>query len=237
MITEELRKLADIYFQTQKLRIAVENRITAAEKKLNGEPMDPNTIIPLLEDYHTVLKDWEDRIIFEQMIPMVKEHPVWPWLKGIKGIGPVLSCKVLGLIGDIGRFDTISKLWRYSGLAVIDGKAERLTKGQKASFNNRLKSTMWLVSNSFLKSNSKYRKLYDEGRKKYKKREDWTDMRRHNAALRLMSKRFLAHLWLEWRAAEGLEIRLPYVHEKLGHTTMDDPWDYVEIDTAKQRVV
>lgn len=39
----------------------------------------------------------------------------------------------------------------------------------------------------------------------------------HNMAVRYMVKRFVADLWTAWRELEGLEIRVPYEVEYLGH--------------------
>lgn len=57
----------------------------------------------------------------------------------------------------------------------------------------------------------------------------------HNQALRKMTKLFLSHLWLVWRSAEGLPIREPYVQEKMGHTTIIDPWEMVDKPEKKSR--
>lgn len=59
---------------------------------------------------------------------------------------------------------------------------------------------------------------------------EWSLGRINNMAMRYIAKRLLSHLWLVWRKIEGLEIRQPYVQEKMGHTTIDDPWDYVQND-------
>jgi hypothetical protein len=93
------------------------------------------------------------------------------WLGQVKGVGPVLAAKVLGLIGDIGPAETVSKLWRFAGYAVIDGARERPTKGEKLHYNARLKTVCYLVSASFLKCNSPYRTLvYDPARVQYLQR-------------------------------------------------------------------
>jgi hypothetical protein len=41
--------------------------------------------------------------------------PVWDWLLSVRGIGPNLAAKLLALVDDVGKFDTISKLSRHSG--------------------------------------------------------------------------------------------------------------------------
>jgi len=48
-----------------------------------------------------------------------------------------------------------------------------------------------------------YRRLYEEARLKYRGREDWSEKRRENAALRLVGKRMLRDLWLA--ARPGIE--------------------------------
>ena len=67
--------------------------------------------------------------------------PIWYWMTAIRGLGEGgLAAQLLAQIDDIGKFATISKLWRFCGLAVIDGKAERNRPGEKSHFNRRLKS-------------------------------------------------------------------------------------------------
>ena len=62
----------------------------------------------------------------------------------------------------IARFDTVSKLWAYSGLHVIDGHAPRRTRGERANWNNFLKTKLLgVLGPCFLKSGSSYRKFYD----------------------------------------------------------------------------
>jgi hypothetical protein len=210
----ELRWLADMYEQTQRMRIAATNR---ARSILQGRDMADASQAKFLEDLARQYQDIENDIV-KRMAKAVKEHPVYPWLNNVKGIGPTLAAKLLGLIPDIESFTTVSKLWRYCGLAVVNGKAERPIRGERLRYNPRLKTTMYLVASAFLRANSPYRRVYDEARSYYEAtRPDWTKAHVHNAALRKMEKVFLAHLWEAWREAEGLPVRALYVHEKLGH--------------------
>lgn len=50
----------------------------------------------------------------------------------------------------------------------------------------------------------------------------------HKMALRKMIQQFLAALWLVWRQALGLPIREPYSSEKLGHTHIYKPEDWLD---------
>lgn len=60
------------------------------------------------------------------------------------------------------------------------------------------------------------------------KNPEWTLGRINNMAIRYIAKILLSHLWHVWREMEGLPTRVPYAVEYLGHTTVLDPWDFVE---------
>ena len=150
---------------------------------------------------------------------------MYPYINGIKGIGPSLASQVLSLI-DITRADTVSALWRYAGYAVVDGKAEKLKKGEKAHYNANLKKALYKVAMSFLKCSSPYRKFYDDAKQYYEANRDWTKMHIHLASIRKMIKMFLSHLWHVWRTVEGLPTRELYVVEKLGHNHIIPPDDF-----------
>ena len=164
--------------------------------------------------------------------------PIWGSLTSIKGLAAGgLAAQVLAQIDDITSFSTVSKLWRFSGYAVIDGQAERNKKGEKSHFNRRLKSTCWLVGQQFIRQQTPgYVDLYysekDRQRKihpeKIKVDGKWkyNDGHLHNMAQRKMVKIFLQHLWLTWRELEGLPVSLPYAHDQLGHGTLYTPAEY-----------
>lgn len=156
-----LRYLTDLYDQAQKLRIGVDNRIRAASQGADGGDPDPE-----LREVATDMLAVE-RKIFRRMKREIKDHPAWPWMEGVKGIGPTLGTKILGLIGQIETFDTVSKLWAFSGYAVRDGKRERPVKGKKIGYSVRLKTALYLAGDSFVKSRSPYRDLYDDRKERY----------------------------------------------------------------------
>jgi hypothetical protein len=87
---------------------------------------------------------------------------VWKWITSIRGMkAGGLAAQVLAQIDDPGKFATISKLWRFSGYAVIDGEIEHRQKGEKAPFNARLKSIVYLVVDQFIKQQTPvYSDLY-----------------------------------------------------------------------------
>ena len=220
----EIRLLTDMYFQVQKLRISVGNRIDAVMR--DADQTVPGHLEFLRRTYKTLCEIEE--YCTERAKDYLREHPTWHWLGTIKGIGPVLGAKLLSYI-DIKKADTISALWRYAGLGVVDGKAERLVAGEKAHYNKKLKVTMYLIGTSFLRSRSKFAEIYyAEKERQQKLHPELRPIVVHYRAMRKMNKVFLACLWLIWREALGLPTRKPYVHEYLGHTTLYDPWEFSE---------
>lgn len=161
---EELRWLTDVYMQTQKLRIANSNRVYAS----GPEGTDDNSPEPFVASLVSRLEDLEGDI-FKRMKLVVKDHPAWPWLSEVKGIGPTLATKILGLIGDIEKFSSVSKLWSFAGYGLTEnGERQRPVKGERLTYNRRLKTALYLAGDSFIKSRSPYRDLYDARKRIYR---------------------------------------------------------------------
>lgn len=162
---------------------------------------------------------------------------IWEWITSIKGLASgKMAAQLLAQIDDIEKFSTVSKLWRFAGWAVIDGKAERNQMGEKSHFNRKLKSICWLIGEQFIRQQTPgYAEIYyDEKarlRQKYpekiKVNGKWkyNDGHLHNMAKRKMIKIFLQHVWVKWRECEGLPVSNPYVQDILGHTNIIGPDD------------
>ena len=197
------------YYQVQNHRIAFGGQIRALkEAKMKLGPLQG-----YFDTLHKIEKD-----ISTHLAESVKKEEIWiDYLKKVKGVGPIMGAGLINLI-DIKKARHISSLWKFAGFDVVKGKAPRLTRGQKTTWNPLMKALCWKIGKSFLMSKSPYKRFYEE-RKKYekKKHKELTKMHRHNRALRFMVKRFLSDLWLEWRAMKGLPISAPYVIDKLGH--------------------
>ena len=58
---------------------------------------------------------------------LVEDHPVWPWLSNVKGVGVLLAARLLSRL-DITRAKTPSSFWAYCGLGTIPGVAYRCSK-------------------------------------------------------------------------------------------------------------
>jgi len=57
------------------------------------------------------------------MVKLVKQLPVYEWVKAVNGFGDVSFATVVGECGDIGSYRNPSCIWKRMGLAPYDGKA------------------------------------------------------------------------------------------------------------------
>lgn len=217
-----IRDLSELYNQrqsTQRQRIRLSNQLSAIER--GDSPANPELPTLFMARFEAIEKEVDGFIA-----QAIAEHPAWPWLKGVKGIGPALAGRLLAPI-DIQRATSVSALWKYAGQGVTaEGERDKPTKGEKLPYNADLKATCYLIGTSFLRSASPYRRFYDSKKAYYQaNRPDWTKGRIDMAAKRFMVKMFLSHLWTEWRTVEGLPVTLPYAQAHLGHTDYVAPED------------
>jgi len=146
------------------------------------------------------------------------------WTSGIRGIGPILTAGLIAVIRDPARFSNPSKVWKYFGLDVVDGKARRRKKGEKLTWNPFAKVLAWKIGEAFVKQGKFFREMYLEEKEKAKRKHpDWSKLHIHNHAKRVVAKRFLALFWAKWRQLKGLPVPKPYPVEHLGHTTVLTP--------------
>ncbi|MGD2135267.1 MAG: hypothetical protein PVF27_03860 [Gemmatimonadales bacterium] len=187
---EHLRWLCDAYQQTQKLRVATGNRIQAAARAADTPPA-----VPVLVSIEECLVRAEHDLA-DEMAVALRGHPAMPWLGHVRGVGPVLATKILALIGNIERYDTVAKLWRYSGYGVTvrpcaacrtthasprgctrchergwTATRDRKERGRPLRYNERLKTALYQTAVSFVRSRSPYRAIYDAARERYEERE------------------------------------------------------------------
>jgi hypothetical protein len=233
----ELKLLVTCYYATQEHRIKIGNRVWALTERLGVEQ-------PRAECLHWRLMggtyegarekgllDVEHAIALD-IGRLVRDQALWrEWLRDVRGIGPILAGGFISGVGDVGRFDTVSKLWAYCGLHTLenpkageDGQPDRVgarrARGERANWSPFLRTLAWKAGESFVKTKGGYRDQYDRQREKYQRtRPETSDGHRHAMAKRATVKLFLSHLWEEWRTLEGLPLRDPYVLDQLGHTT------------------
>lgn len=217
-----LRVLVDLYSTFQKQRIAFGNRISAIER---GADTANVATLAKLQAYYERFSDLE-RQAADDIKDISDDYPIIAEMAKVKGVGGLLAAKIVSMI-DITRSNTVSQLWMYAGYGVKDGERLRPTKGEKLCYNKRLKTTCFLVAQSFLRTGSPYREVYDSAKAYYQaNRPDWTKHHIHLASMRKMTKMWLSHLWEVWRQMEGLETRELYVVEKLGHEGIRKPQEF-----------
>jgi len=198
------------------------------------------------KEFDYVMECWEiakesekvEKKYEKAMLNFVSNEEVYnQFLDKIRGIGAVLSANLIKEFGNCGRYDTPAKLWAHCGQSVIGGLAPRRIKGQTISYNPRLKTLAWKISDCLLKANKGiYRQIYDTTKqdyagRRYKKGEleakygkpykekdiKLSKGHAHNIALRKMRKIFLANFWECAREVNNLPIREPFAKAKLHH--------------------
>lgn len=205
----------------QKARIQFNNRLSAIQRGTD----DP-TYGKVVEKWLTRFKEIEDDLD-KSIGDLAGDFEIVEYMVRVKGVGKTLALKTVVMI-DIERADTISSLWRYAGYGVDEnGVAEKPKKGEKLHYNSRLKTTCYLIGMSFIKSNSPYRRIYDEAKEYYvANKPDWTKMHCHNAAMRKMIKVWLSHLWMVWRKLEGLSVTEPWIASESPHHRIMTPEEF-----------
>ena len=147
---------------------------------------------------------------------IVAELPEWKeWARHVPGVGALSLGKLLGLVGNPAARPLFSSLARHCGVAVVDGKVEKPSKGQNRPYNAMAKSQLYLIVSNVLKAYPRTPNLYGEfyylSRKKFeRKHPEWTDMHRHLASVLRTARLFLSHLWEVCRKTQGLPVRGPY---------------------------
>lgn len=152
--------LVDTLNNVQKIRMSTQNRVSQLARQDRRDST--------AEYFHAQLQAIEDDLV-KRIHPVIKGHPTWKWAGQVRGVGPENLAKVVGLIERVedgtGRhgiecFATPSKLVRFAGLAVIDGRAERRIPGRKTHYNCELRTMLWRLGGSLIKSGGKFYQYY-----------------------------------------------------------------------------
>jgi len=131
--------------------------------------------------------------------------------------------KAVNIVYNDGKKETVSlKDWDRYVQKIELGHAERRKKGEKISWNPRLKTVCFLIGESFVKTKGKYRTIYDTSKMFYQnkfpleikngKRVLYTKGHIHSMAKRRAVKMFLADLYDVWRKMEDLPVSVPFAH-------------------------
>jgi hypothetical protein len=226
-----------IWYELVQMRKCHILRISSIEKGKSN--LDRLVETAFLEDMQL---DYRIKTREKQMIEWGKmSGPIWQWITSIRGLkSGSLAAQLLAQIDDIGKFATVSKLWRFAGMAVIDGHREYGKKGEKSHYNKLLAATCWILSDEFVKQQTPlYAEIYYEEKARLRRlypepipnlpdngskwKEKFTDSHVDRMAKRKTVKIFLSHLWLKWREYEGLPVSDPYAIAIMKHTNIIEP--------------
>ena len=256
-LSEDAQKLIDRLKSSYKLLTGVaRNRTLPTEKGFTGDELISSYSELVLVDQYLKLES-QEATQFRQMQAVLDKIPIYvEYLSKQIGIGPAMAGALLTTLNPH-KARNISSFWSYSGLDVAsDGygrsrRQEHLVEreyqnkeGKQATrlsvtYNPWLKTKLFVLATSFMRSGSSWRRVYDdykhrlttdplrqkatvaEYKKRYKENPEqakklWTPGRIDMAAKRYMLKIFLADFWVKWRTKEGLPVTAPYAEDKQG---------------------
>lgn len=228
-LLSDLKLVTRLYYESQESRKRIANRVKAYGDLDIPVPMADSAL-----DDCSALEDKFQRYV----VQMLKHNGFYnAWLKHIKGIGPMLGASLIAEIGEIGRFRHVRSLWHYAGLHVVDGKATKKKRGQKSTWNGRLRTTAWKCASQFVTTRGSFgRRLYDDHKAEEVAKNEAkpdrpkgthpnTDYKAYAAAVargerliplyidnrarRRVAKDLLRCLWAKWRKLEGLPVTEP----------------------------
>lgn len=234
----DLKTLMDARKQILKTKMSAENRIRSYQR--NTDHLDEVTLNWLELLLGTINKQLKakDREIEKFMKKL--DNPFAKAAMAVKGVGPISVAYLLVYI-KIEEAEYASSIWKYVG---YDKAANaRYTKGESGGGNRNLRTAMFVLGTSMIKTKSAYVEIYNNEKAKlansnlmtrsYNGKKQLVEMawkdtalqHRNMAAIRKMMKHFLADVWKVWRTLEGLPTPYLYVQEKMGHTGIIKPED------------
>jgi hypothetical protein len=245
----EILRVLKTYYDIQKLRIATELRVKQTRFSLCPNrhmipmassrdrcPICGAPVTEVVVEPPEVLKSVLDRLssierdLYKELERVVEGHPLYvQYLQHVRGVGAAMAAYLITVLNPA-RFETVSKLWKYCGLHVVNGRAPRRVAGQPIDWNPVARAMMWRLGESFRRVGGFYKMMYqrffDESLRKH---PDWTKAHHLAHARRVTVKLFLAHWHTVGRVLQGLPVRKPYICEKQPHQCIppvldtDDP--------------
>jgi len=113
-----LNSLVRSYFDIQRARISLSNRVSAYDRGIAGPREDrlhKGAFIQTIDEQQGSLQESENQIA-KKIEQEVKRYPIYvEWLSTVKGCGPMYSAVILTSF-DIEIATTVSKMWQFAGL-------------------------------------------------------------------------------------------------------------------------
>jgi len=233
----EILRILRTFYDVQKLRVATELRVKqtkfslcpnkhlipmASERDkcpICGAPIQvveiepPKVLVDVLAKLSTIEKD-----LYKELERAVEGHPLYlQYLQYVRGVGAATAAYLITVLNPA-RFETVSKMWKYCGLHVENGKAPHRTPEQPTGWNPVARTMMWRLGENFRRQGGFYKMMYykflEESTRKH---PDWTKAHHIAHARRVTVKLFLAHWHMVGRVLQGLSVRKPYICEKQPH--------------------
>lgn len=248
---EQLKTLMDAREQLRKLNNSSNNRILAMKRQTDKLDAVTLSFLKAQSDSSKSELSKLDRRIEKHLKSM--KMPIANTALKIKGLGAITVAYMLVYV-DIEKARYASSLWSYVGLDVPSH--ERYTKNVAGGGNKTLRTALYAMAESFIKTRNVYRDIYDAEKMKLEASQKETKSRntqgrlivckwsetkachRHGASIRKMIKHFLADFWKVWRTLEGLDTPMLYPEAKLGHKGIVLPeergWVY-QVDPTNKR--
>lgn len=130
---QSLRHAVKYMYDIQELRIQFGNRAKSLTAALTDSDKE------FLDRQSKALQEIEDGAQSE-ILRLLRHHPIYvDWLSHQRGVGDLLAGVMLSSF-DIVRAETVSRMWSFAGLGVVDGRAARRVKGVKAKFDPWVKT-------------------------------------------------------------------------------------------------
>ena len=271
-ILQELKNCVGAREQTLKLYLKINNQILAYKREVDKLSQDE---LEFLESQLPIFR-FRERHHLAALTKLVNEYAKVDGLTaaalGVRGVGPVTIAYCLTYIDlagkrslkdesgkaitdkngnkiltDVDLARHASCLWAYVGLD--KASHERYEKGKAGGGNKSLRTILYTMADSQMKTRGAYRQVYDNVKGRLEKSERvtksrntqgkliecmWKDTKpshRHGAALRAIMKHFLADWWYVGRSLLELEVGPLYPEAVLGgsHRTImpeEREWKY-----------
>lgn len=179
----KLRRLVDVLYDTQEVRMRTANRLRLMPKDVKETSVDP------------MLKVEAD--LTKQIEGFLARVPIYTdFLYHVRGVGPRISGCIISQTAikfdqvekeklknysetqqrlsqktekglylvpvprGIGAFDTVSKYWKWWGLGVTNGEGDKRRRGQTLNYNPKMKTLAWKIGKQFVMQGERYKMHY-----------------------------------------------------------------------------
>lgn len=240
----ELRRLTRQHLGWTRKKVAMLQMVSDRTNRDTGETIKSDAPEDVRLDVARACETWDAALTLleREMRRALKQVPIYTvWLKDVYGLksSAVIASYLIADI-DIYKAVKVSNLRRFCGLAVINGRLERRTKGLKNAYNSALRTRLYQFFTT-LRRNAAGREGGREQRT-CKYLDVWNDYKhrmQHSVRVDVEANTidgkkgarskidstgwhkaadvFIEDLYIVWRALEGLPVWPSYQAAKLGY--------------------